>query len=363
MPNLRLVNTMLWLAIIGIGVFLIERFAVVTALLATPLLMFIIAWLLALIIEPLYDLLEQFHIARRFAVPVIYVVLLTLLTVAIFAFIPVTYTQLNLLVHNVPELLSLVTLFFADIEVQLGRFGLHTDLAAVFRPEAIAAQLGTFGGSAIQQSLGLAGGLAAIAFNIVMVLILSYYMAVDGPQLYNRLLHLCPPDWQPEARTFGNIISQTFGGYMRAQILSSLLYAILNAIVMAAFGLNSITLTTIIVSIVVIVPLVGGAAALVPPIVVAGVNKPEIIIPFVIVMLVVQQVLFNMILPRILGRIVGLHPLLVFAALLIGSVIAGPWGILFGIPLAGVAASIANYFYLRNQSILIAQKFNSTEPS
>ena len=111
MPNLRLVNTMLWLAIIGIGVFLIERFAVVTALLATPLLMFIIAWLLALIIEPLYDLLEQFHIARRFAVPVIYVVLLTLLTVAIFAFIPVTYTQLNLLVHNVPELLSLVTLF------------------------------------------------------------------------------------------------------------------------------------------------------------------------------------------------------------------------------------------------------------
>ena len=147
---------------------------------------------------------------------------------------------------------------------------------------------------------------------------------------------------------------------MRAQILSSLLYAILNAIVMAIFGLNSITLTTIIVSIVVIVPLVGGAAALIPPIIVAGVNKPGIIIPFVIVMLVVQQVLFNMILPRILGRIVGLHPLLVFAALLIGSVIAGPWGILFGIPLAGVAASIAYYFYMRNVSTEIAQK---TEPT
>lgn len=360
MPNPRLVNIMLWLAIIGVGVFLIERFAVITALLATPLLMFIIAWLLALIIEPLYDLLEQFHIARRFAVPLIYVVLLTLLTVAIFAFIPVTYTQLNLLVHNVPELLSLVTLFFADIEVQLSRFGLNTNLAAVFQPEAIAAQLGTFGGSAIQQSLGLAGGLAAVAINIVIVLILSYYMAVDGPQLYTRLLSLCPPEWQPEARTFSNIISQTFGGYMRAQILSSLLYAILNAIVMAIFGLNSITLTTIIVSIVVIVPLVGGAAALIPPIVVAGVNKPGIIIPFVIVMLVVQQVLFNMILPRILGRIVGLHPLLVFAALLIGSVIAGPWGILFGIPLAGVAASIANYFYMRNVSTSIDQKTEIT---
>ena len=361
MPNPRLINITLWLAVIGIGVFLIERFAVVTELLATPLLMFIIAWLLALIIEPLYDWLEQLRIARRFAVPGIYVVLLTLLTVAIFAFIPVTYTQLNLLVDTLPNLLSLVTLFFADIEAQLSKVGLNTDLTAVFRPEAIASQLGSFGGSAIQQSLGLAGGLAAIVFNIVIVLILSYYMAVDGPQLYTRLLNLCPADWQPEARTFGNIISQTFGGYMRAQILSSLLYAILNAIVMAAFGLNSITLTTVIVSIVVIVPLIGGAAALIPPIVVAGVNKPEIIIPFVIVMLVVQQILFNMILPRILGRIVGLHPLLVFAALLIGSVVAGPWGILFGIPLAGVAASIANYFYLRNQATLTAQKFTPPE--
>ncbi|NBU63858.1 MAG: AI-2E family transporter [Chloroflexia bacterium] len=361
MPNPRLINMTLWLAIIGVSVFLIERFAVVTELLATPLLLFIIAWLIALIIEPLYDLLEQLRIARRFAVPIIYVMLLTLLTVAIFAFIPVTYTQLNLLIRNVPELLNLVTIFFTDIEKQLSKFGLHTDLTAVFRPEAIATQLGSFGGSAIQQSLGLAGGLAAIAFNIVIVLILSYYMAVDGPQLYNRLLHLCPADWQPEARTFSNIISQTFGGYMRAQILSSLLYAILNAIVMVAFGLNSITLTTIIVSIVVMVPLVGGAAALIPPIVVAGINKPEVIVPFVIVMLIVQQVLFNMILPRILGRIVGLHPLLVFAALLIGSVVAGSWGILFGIPLAGVAASIANYFYLRNQSTLSAEKFTSLQ--
>lgn len=361
MPNPRLITITLWLAVAGIGVFLIERFAVITELLATPLLMFIIAWLIALIIEPLYDLLEQFRIARRFAVPAIYVVLLTLLTVAIFAFIPVTYTQLNLLVTNLPALLTFVTLFFADIEVQLSKFGLYTDLSAIFRPDAITTQLGALGGSALQQSLGVAGGIASIVFNIVIVLILSYYMAVDGPTLYTRLLGLCPADWQPEARTFGNIISQTFGGYMRAQILSSLLYAILNAVVMAAFGLNSITLTTVIVSIVVIVPLVGGAAALIPPIIVAGINKPEVIIPFVIVMLVVQQVLFNMILPRILGRIVGLHPLLVFAALLTGSVIAGPWGILFGIPLAGVAASIANYFYLRNQALLSAQKFTNSE--
>jgi predicted PurR-regulated permease PerM len=203
------------------------------------------------------------------------------------------------------------------------------------------------GATAVQQSLGLAGSIASVVFNIIIVLILSYYMAVDGPHLYERIIDLIPNDWRPEARTFGTIISQTFGGYMRAQILSSLLYVIVNALVMAMFGLNSITLTSFIISIVVMVPLIGGAAALIPPIVVASISQPDSIIPFVVIMLV---------LPRIVGRIVGLHPLLVFAALLIGSVVAGPWGILFGIPLAGVTASIASYFRVRNQVIVTSDE-------
>jgi predicted PurR-regulated permease PerM len=279
-------------------------------------------------------------------------VLLTLLTIAVFALIPITYTQLNALVSNVPVLLTSVVDFLAELDTQLRKFGWRADLVAIVRPEAIASQFGTMGATAVQQSLGLAGSLATVVFNVIIVLILSYYMAVDGPQLYQRLINLIPHEWRPEALTFGSMISQTFGGYMRAQILSSLLYVIVNALVMALFGLSSITLTSFIISIVVMVPLVGGAAALVPPIIVASINQPDSIIPFVVTMLVIQQVLFNMILPRIVGRIVGLHPLLVFAALLIGSVIAGPWGILFGIPLAGVTGSIANYFRIRNQAFM-----------
>ena len=64
-------------------------------------------------------------------------------------------------------------------------------------------------------------------------------------------------------------------------------------------------------------------------------------------LIVIQQILFNMVMPRLMGRIVGLHPLLVFAAILIGAVLAGTWGILFGVPIAGVIASVLQFFYLR----------------
>lgn len=355
MGDQRLTSVALWFVIIGVGAFLVERIATITERLATPLLMFVIAWLLALVIEPITEWLARYHVARKASVPIIYVVLLTLVTVAVFALIPVTYTQLNALIGNVPALLTSVIEFLGYADVQLRKFGLRTDLVTLVRPDALASQLGSMGATAVQQSLGLAGSLATVVFNIIIVLILSYYMAVDGPHLYEHLIDLTPSAWRPEARTFGTIISQTFGGYMRAQILSSLLYVLVNALVMALFGLNNITLTSIIISIVVMVPLIGGAAALVPPIVVASINQPDSIVPFVVVMLVIQQILFNMILPRIVGRIVGLHPLLVFAALLIGSVIAGPWGILFGIPLAGVTASIANYFRVRNQALITSE--------
>lgn len=351
----RITTVALWFVIIGIGTYLVERLATITERLATPLLMFLIAWLLALIIDPIAEWLTQYRVSRRISVPLIYVVLLTLLTVAVVALIPVTYTQLNAIMSNAPELLTSMIDFLSHLDAQLRSFGWRADLVAVLKPEALASQLGTMGATAVQQSLGLAGSLATVVFNIIIVLILSYYMAVDGPQLYERIINLTPQAWRTEARTFGTIISQTFGGYMRAQILSSLLYVLVNAVVMALFGLKSITLTSIIISIVVLVPLVGGAAALVPPIVVASIHQPDSIVPFVVVMLVVQQILFNMLLPRIVGRIVGLHPLLVFAALLIGSVIAGPWGILFGIPLAGVVASIANYFRVRNQVLVTTE--------
>jgi predicted PurR-regulated permease PerM len=54
-----------------------------------------------------------------------------------------------------------------------------------------------------------------------------------------------------------------------------------------------------------------------------------------------------MVMPRLMGHIVGLHPLLVFAAILVGATVAGGWGILFGIPIAGVVASVLQFIYGR----------------
>lgn len=347
MPNPRLSNAALWLIIVALVIFLVEQLAGVTALLASPILMFAIAWLIALIVEPMFDWAERIHIPRRWAVPIVYTALASMIVTGVIALIPIIYDQINRLLLALPTGLNIVWAALENLQHQLRAIGVQSDIQAVIRIESLLSQFGNLGSAALQQSLELAGGIAQVLFEIIIVFILSFYMAYDRAQLFERIVRVCPPDWRDEAEAFGNIIVQTFGGYMRAQIAISLMYACVNAVVMALLGINSITLVTVIVSVLLLIPVVGGPIALIPPVLIALIDAPDRIVIFVVIMLIVQQILFNVVVPRLIGRVVGLHPLLVFAALLIGSAVAGAWGILFGIPLAGVAAAITNYMSVR----------------
>ncbi|MBM4413874.1 MAG: AI-2E family transporter [Chloroflexi bacterium] len=351
MPSERVINTLLWLVIIGATLYLIERLAIMTEVLAGPVLIFALAWLIVVIIEPVFGLLDTARLPRLWSVVLVYIILVSGMVVVIVAVIPVMYNQVNTLAQNLPAGIDFVWGYLMVVQGHLERIGIHSDSRAFFRIEGIINQFGSVGTSAVQQSLGFAGSIAQRLFDIVVVLMVSFYMALDGRALFRKLVVLCPHAWRDEVETFGRIMTQTFGGFVRAQIFSSVLYSVVNAVVMLMFDLPSITLATLIIAVALMVPVVGGFIALIPPVLIILTNQPHQLVPYLVVMLVVQQVLFHVILPRIMGRAVGLHPLLVFAALLIGSAVAGAWGVLFGIPLVAVAASVANYVYVRNHPI------------
>src|SRR5262245_17586204 len=116
---------------------------------------------------------------------------------------------------------------------------------------------------------------------------------------------------------------------------------------MVTLGLTDIALASVLAAVLVLIPLIGGIFAIIPPLVIVLIENPDRFLLMLIGLIVLQQILFNMIMPRLMGKIVGLHPLLVFAAILAGAALAGAWGILFGVPVAGVIASALQFLYLR----------------
>ena len=364
----RLQRICTWLIIIAISVYLLERLFVLTALFATPLLLFGLAWLIALILKPLVDWLTNlvlpvpfvthrqastgliaptWQLPRGVAVALIYLAILALVGTLAFSLAPVIGPQLVGFDETLPNAVSEISLWIGGIESELRRVGFRGNIEQIAQPEALAQQAATVGSTLVQQSLGIASGIATLLIDSVFVLILSYYITLDGPRIAARILRTLPESRRDDTVRFFQIVNHTFGGFLRAQLIQGFIYGLATAVAMSALGLNYVALASVIAAIIVLVPIVGSVLGVIPPLVIAIIDRPESVLLLLLLLAVVQQVLFNMVMPRLMGRIVGLHPLLVFAAILVGATVAGGWGILFGIPIAGVVASVLQFVYGR----------------
>lgn len=364
----RLQRILIWMLIVAVAVYLLERLFFLTALFATPLLLFGLAWLVSLTLKPMVDRLTQltlpipfvtyrhhqsgqivrvWNMPRVLAVTLIYLLIIAVLAVLVISLVPAIGPQLIGVDETLPVAVNEISKWIGGLEGELRRMGYRGDLAQIAQPEALAQQAATVGSTLVQQSLGIASGIATLLIDLVFVLILSYYITLDSPRIAMRILEILPTTWRADTVRFFTIVNHTFGGFLRAQLIQGFIYGFATAIVMSALGLNYVALASMFAAIIVLVPIIGSVLGVIPPLLIAIIDKPDSILWLLVALAIVQQVLFNMIMPRLMGRIVGLHPLLVFAAILVGATVAGGWGILFGIPIAGVVASVLQFIYGR----------------
>ena len=143
---------------------------------------------------------------------------------------------------------------------------------------------------------------------------------------------------------FARTVNQNFGGFIRGQLIQSVLVEIGVAVLMVIMRLDFVVLCATLSGVFMLLPLIGVFLALIPPLVIAlffGGFTTALIL--VVVLFVYEQIITNAIAPKIFADSVGLHPVLVFAALLIGARIGGVWGAFFSIPIAGVMYAMVVY--------------------
>src|SRR6202023_3491312 len=115
-------------------------------------------------------------------------------------------------------------------------------------------------------------------------------------------------------------------------------------LIMSALQVDYALLSGVIAALVLLIPFLGPVAAVVLPVTIALLTNPEATIFLFVALLALQQVIFNVLAPRILSRQVGLHPLLVFFAVLTGARVAGVWGAVFGVPIVAVFTTMVSFY-------------------
>jgi predicted PurR-regulated permease PerM len=229
-------------------------------------------------------------------------------------------------------------------EEQARAFGVsEADLREFYRNLVVQAQVVT--GQALQNAIGWLTGAASVLVNIVFCLIISVYMMLDGRKIIAGALTVVPSRYRGEARAIFQSIGENFGGYIRGQLILSIAYGIAVAAAMWVAGLEFKIVSAIFAGVALVIPFVGPFISLVPALLIAVVTKPGDLWWIALLLIGVQQVVLNVVGPRVFGQTVNMHPLLVIGAAMTGAAMAGIWGALFGIPVAGIIASAVKRVY------------------
>lgn len=300
--------------------------------------MFFLAWLLAFVLTPLTQLIERATgLSRLVAASGVYFVLFVALLGSLLLIVPALATQLVALGKLLPSVAERVPLFLADVQADLNARHVEVDITSLYRSQDLTNSLSVLGATAVQNALGILTGVFNVVFAVVLVLALSFYMVVDGDIIEASILYFVPDERRGEVDFFIDSVNRTFGGFLRGTLIQAVVYGLGTALVMLIAGLDFVLVASLFAGVIMIIPIFGPFLAIIPPVAIALLSSPvERVLLVVGGLLILQQLTFNVLAPKLMSESLGMHPLLVFAALLVGGRVAGIAGAIFGVPIMAV---------------------------
>ncbi|GCE17058.1 AI-2E family transporter [Dictyobacter kobayashii] len=310
----------------------------------------------AFLITPVTNFLERSGLPRLFATIISYVCVLLLLglfsyilitsfvgQVTVFSDTIVRFTQ------HIPDNFSAL-LRFLRVQAGIPQTRIDQTLAQ------LNSQVTSFANAAVTNTINVLFVLTNTFLNFLIVLMVSFYLTLDGKRIRNSIMGIMPKRSLPTAQLFEDALTRVVGNYIRGQLTLALIIGVAVAIVCWATGLGQFAVIFGVLGFLFeTIPMVGPGLASISPLI-ASLLLPD---PFprtlfVLIAFVVIQILESNILgPRIVGHAVGLHPvvsimsLVVFAQLFGASygAFGGAVGALVATPIVAAAWVVVASLY------------------
>ena len=303
---------------------------------------FLIAAVLAYVLTPLVDRLDELgrgRMPRLLAVIVVELLAIVVVLSIVLLIVPVLVKELPLMREQLPLLFDRL---HATLSPWLAQFGVRISLDLASLREQLVQYLQTswsFNFGSLWSSLKIGGSMAiALVGNAVLVPVALFYLLLDWKPLVVRVLELVPPRLRPGVDSFTLESDQVLGQYLRGQLLVMVTMAIFYSIGLALFGLELALPIGVFTGLAMFVPYVGFGIGLVLA-VLAGLLQFASAKAFLMVGVVygLGQVFEGFYLtPRLVGERIGLHPLAVIFALLAFGQLLGFVGVLIALPASAV---------------------------
>jgi len=351
-----------WIQLVGLPLLLLFLWVLAGAA-RHVVFLFLVAALIAFLLNPIVRTLTRVWIPRGFGVALVYLSFLAILLAAGIALGSVVVDQTKSSANRVNDYFTAVhghpARADADRDVDRFQHWLDThrlggvdvqkqghDLVKQIRKKDVT----RYTGDVIDFVEGAAIGTVKFLFALVLLIVVSIYMLLDMPRLARVVDRRFPPG--PGSEPLLTRIEHSLASYVRGQVLLSLIIGTSAGLGMWVLGTlgwvpgadRYAVLFGAWVAVTELIPYVGPWLGAIPPFVYALVVHPVSAIWVGLLFLAIHQVEGHIVVPNVMGSALRLHPLLVIFGLLAGGEIYGLPGALVALPLLAAGRAIWEFF-------------------
>lgn len=214
--------------------------------------------------------------------------------------------------------------------------------------QAAGNKVGEYAQSVFSRTIGFVTGSLAAVVSYIVVPFWVFFVLKDRQRAVRAFVGLFPENIQPDVAHLVEDAREVFGSYIRAQLVLSTITGVVTAIGLLLFGVQFAIILGVVAGVANLIPVIGPLIGGIPAVLVVAATHPGWEVLWVFLFLFVSQELKDFILvPRVQGRAVRIHPAIILVLIVIAGHLAGFWGLLFAVPVAAVLRDAFVYIYRR----------------
>ena len=325
------------------------------------LFLLVVAALLTYLLHPIIVRLDRnTPLNRLFTIFVVYLGMAVIIGVALVALGVAAFDQIRNLIVQVPTLvLNLIRQFseFTETEEPIV-FGPLVIIPGAVPWETIGQQalalVNPAVSNATQMITSLAGQTVSLVINIFFVFVLSIYFAIEAPRISEHLSkYTTPAGYQYDAERLLRKIKFTWDSFWRGQAILAVIIFFADWLGLTILGVDNALALGIIGGLMEFIPTIGPLISGVAAVIVAffqtnvpwGLTNFQFAVVVLIFMVVVQQIENNILVPKIVGDSLKVHPIIILLGVLIGGSIAGIIGAMLAAPIIATLLILLSYIW------------------
>lgn len=295
-------------------------------------------------IEPAAHWFKRHHIPRLGGVIIIYLLAFTIIGGIFYLIVPPLFSEVSDFIATTPLLLDTNTLPQTVVNLLPSLPGsisnIILDVLTGLEDSLAEAASGFF-----QATATVFGG----ALSLVLIIVISFYLSVQEHGIENFLRIITPRTYENYVLDLWERSRRKIGLWLQGQLLLGVMVGVMTFLGLTILGVKYALFLAIMVTVFELIPTFGPIISAIPAILIAFLQSPGLALAVLILYVIVHQFESHLIYPLVVKKTVGVPPILVVIALIVGAKLGGIFGILLAVPIAAVLVEFVHDLALKKR--------------